>query len=84
MLIPHSNDKYLFSERARTRGWTSVFGETYVLLKAGNQLLQPETNFRHWLKQIAGDNYKQGQYNLHLQPITDIHLNKKLPAGNCR
>ena len=23
MLIPHSNDKYLFSERARIRGWTT-------------------------------------------------------------
>ena len=34
MLIPESNDKYLFSERARTSGWTQVFGETYLLVKA--------------------------------------------------
>ena len=33
-------------------------------------------------KQISGDHYVEGQYNVHLQPITDIHLNKKLPAGN--
>ncbi|HZI54307.1 MAG TPA: ABC transporter permease, partial [Chitinophagaceae bacterium] len=82
MLIPHSNDKYLFSERARTRGWTSVFGETYVLLKHGIHSAATESKFPGLVKKIAGDNYKEGQYNLHLQPITDIHLNKKLPAGN--
>lgn len=82
MLIPHSNEKYLFSERARTRGWTSVFGETYVLLKPGISQSATEAKFPALVKKIAGDNYKEGQYNLHLQPITDIHLNKHLPAGN--
>lgn len=82
MLIPHSNEKYLFSERARTRGWTSVFGETYVLLKQGMNAPGTEAKFTNLVKKIAGDNYKEGQYNLHLQLITDIHLNKKLPAGN--
>jgi putative ABC transport system permease protein len=82
MLIPHSNDKYLYSEAARTRGWTQVFGETYVLLKKGITGNRTEQKFPALVKQIAGDNYKEGQYNLHLQPITDIHLNKKLPAGN--
>ena len=81
MLIPHSNDKYLFSERARTSGWTQVYGETYVFLK--KELTERcRKKFPALIKQIAGDNYKEGQYNLHLQPITDIHLNKKLPAGN--
>ena len=82
MLIPHSNDKYLFSERARTRGWTSVFGETYVQLKTGVSTAETENKFPTLVKKIKGDNYKEGEYNLHLQPITDIHLNKKLPAGN--
>jgi putative ABC transport system permease protein len=82
MLIPQSNDKYLFSEATRTRGWTEVFGETYVLLKKGITGSVTEQKFPALIKQIAGNNYKEGQYNLHLQPITDIHLNKKLPAGN--
>ncbi len=82
MLIPHGNDKYLFSERARTRGWTSVFGETYVMLRQGISKAETENKFPALVKKIAGDNYKEGQYNLHLQPIADIHLNKKLPAGN--
>jgi putative ABC transport system permease protein len=82
LLIPHSNDKYLFSEGARTRGWQQVFGETYVLLKKGIEGNTTEKKFPALVKQIGGDNFKEGQYNLHLQPITDIHLNKKLPAGN--
>lgn len=82
MLIPHANDKYRFSERARTSGWTTVYGETYVLLKTGVSGVATEAKFPALVKKIAGDNYKEGQYNLHLQPITDIHLNKKLPAGN--
>ena len=82
MLIPHSNDKYLFSERARAQGWTQVFEETYVQLKTGISGNETEKKFPALVKKIAGENYKEGQYNLHLQPITDIHLNKKLPAGN--
>ncbi|HET6996722.1 MAG TPA: ABC transporter permease, partial [Chitinophagaceae bacterium] len=82
MLIPFSNDKYLYSEAARTRGWSQVFGETYVLLRQGRTAASTEPKFTAFIKQIAGNNYKEGQYNLHLQPITDIHLNKKLPAGN--
>ncbi|MFI5128743.1 MAG: ABC transporter permease [Chitinophagales bacterium] len=82
MLIPHSNDKYLYSESARTRGWQQVFGETYVLLKTGISGNATEKKFPALVKQIAGNRFKEGEYNLHLQPITDIHLNKKLPAGN--
>ena len=82
MLIPHSNEKYLFSERAITQGWTQVFEETYVQLKAGISPTDTEKKFPALVKKIAGEDYKEGEYNLHLQPITDIHLNKKLPAGN--
>ncbi len=82
ILIPHSNDHLLFSEGQRLRAWTQVFEETYVLVKKGVDGTSAEQKFPALVKKIAGDNYKEGQYNLHLQPITDIHLNKKLPAGN--
>jgi putative ABC transport system permease protein len=82
MLIPHANEKYIFSERAITSGWQQVFGETYVLLRKGAGKETTEAKLPGFVKQIAGDRFKEGQYNLHLQPITDIHLNKKLPAGN--
>ncbi len=82
MLIPHSNERQLFSQRSITSGWTSVFVETYVLTKDGSDGKQIESKIPALAKKIAGDNYKPGEYNVYFQPITDIHLNKKLPAGN--
>ncbi len=82
MLIPHSNERMLFSERSITSGWTSVFVETYVLAKEGSDGKQIEAKIPALAKKLAGDNYTPGEYNVHFQPITDIHLNKKLPAGN--
>ena len=60
MLIPHSNDKYLFSERARTRGWTSVFGETYVLLKHGIHSAALNQNSRALSKKLQVIIIKKG------------------------
>jgi len=82
LLIPHSNEQYIFSERAITRGWTNVFEETYLLVQKGNSGADVEKKIPDLVKKISGDDYKAGQYNILLQPITDIHLNNKLPAGN--
>ena len=82
MLIPHSNERYLFSERARSSGWTQVFEETYVLAKEGKDGADIEKKIPAMAKQIAGENYVEGQYNVYMQPMTGIHLDKKLPAGN--
>lgn len=82
MLIPHSNDHYFFSERARTQGWTSVFEETYLLLQNGKTGKDVEAKMTELAKKIAGDNYVEGEYNVKLQPITKIHLDKSLPSGN--
>ncbi len=82
LLIPHSNEHYLFSERARTRAWTNVFEETYVLLGKDKTGPEVEIQIPELIKRLTGDQYVEGQYNIHLQPITDIHLNNNLPAGN--
>jgi putative ABC transport system permease protein len=82
MLIPHANETYLFSEGARTRGWTNVFEESYLLVKKGKTGMDVEQKIPALAKKIAGDNYKPGEYNIHLQPIKKIHLDKTLPAGN--
>jgi putative ABC transport system permease protein len=82
MLIPHSNETFLFSEAARTSGWTSVFEETYFLAKQGKTGAQIESKVPEVGRKIAGDQYKPGQYNVLMQPITKIHLDKSLPAGN--
>ncbi|HEX5654649.1 MAG TPA: ABC transporter permease, partial [Chitinophagaceae bacterium] len=82
LLIPHSNDHYLFNERARTAGWTQVFEETYLLVKEGRTAADIERKIPAMVKQIAGEDYVEGQYNVYLQPLTAIHLDKQLPAAN--
>jgi putative ABC transport system permease protein len=81
-LIPHSNDKYLFSEATRTRGWSSVFEETYLVVRNGKTGLDVEKRIPDLAKKIAGDKYKPGAYNVRMQPMNAIHLDKSLPAGN--
>src|SRR5205085_7176026 len=41
-----------------------------------------ETKFPNMMKQVLGEDYKEGGFTIHLQPMTDIHLNTILPAGN--
>jgi putative ABC transport system permease protein len=80
-LIPFSNAKYIFSERAM-KAWFSVSSETYVLLKKGIDAEKLTKKFPSMVKQNLGENYKQGGYMITLQPITKIHLDTSLPAGN--
>lgn len=81
-LIPHSNDHYMYSQHQRTMAWSSVYQETYLLVQNGKSGKDVETKIPELAKKIAGDNYKENQYNVFLQPIADIHLNKSMPAGN--
>jgi putative ABC transport system permease protein len=81
MLIPFSNAKYLFRPGLFT-SWTNVYGETYILLKKGVNASALEKKFPGMVKQALGEDYKEGAFMVHLQPITDIHLNTVLPAGN--
>ena len=81
VLIPYANAKYLFRPGLFT-SWTNVFNETYVLLKKGVNASALEKKFSGMLKQVLGEDYKEGNFLIHLQPITGIHLNTVLPAGN--
>ncbi|HUR10691.1 MAG TPA: ABC transporter permease, partial [Flavitalea sp.] len=81
LLIPFSNQHFLFSEAARTRGWQNVSLESYALLKTGIDTSRVAAKIPAMVKQATGDRFKPGQYNLYLQPITDIHLNNQLPTG---
>ena len=80
LLIPYSNSKYLFRKGLFT-SWTNVFNETYVLLRKNVSALAMEKKFPGMVKQVLGEDYKEGAFVIHLQPITDIHLNTVLPAG---
>lgn len=80
ILIPFENSQFVMSERGRT-SWYNVFVETYVLLREDAQAAQAEAKFPDMMRQALGENYQEGEYNVGLQPLTDIHLNLDFPVG---
>ena len=82
MLIPFSNAPYFWSEKTRTHAWSNVSVETYVLLKKGASAIVANSKIPSVMQPLVAKNYRPGEYNVRLQPLTDIHLNNALPAGN--
>jgi len=80
-LISYDNAKYLFRPRM-FHNWFNIFNETYVLLHDDVSTAALEKKFPAMLKQQLGEDYGKEEYDLHLQAITNIHLNTALPAGN--
>jgi putative ABC transport system permease protein len=80
ILIPYSNEKFIFSERM-LHSWFNIFGETYVLLRKDVQPASLANKFQPMLKQQLGEDYGSEEFNMYLQPITTIHLDNSLPAG---
>src|SRR4030095_9828596 len=80
MLIPFSNASHIFGPRLFT-SWFNIFYETYVLLKDKVNSVALEKKFPGMMKQQLGEDYKEGGFMVYLQPITDIHLNNKVPPG---
>ena len=81
ILIPFANDTYFWSEKVRTRAWSQVFAETYVLLRKGATTASVEKKLPTLVQQLLGSRYKPGSYNIYLQPLTAIHLDTSLPSG---
>ncbi len=81
LLISYANAKYLFGKGGFT-SWFNVNTESYLLLKKAVAVADLEKKFPAMIKQYLGEDYKEGSFFFHLQPITDIHLNNALPAGN--
>lgn len=80
LMIPFSNSTKIFSANAH-RSWFNVYVETYVLLKENVSAESLEKKFPAMMKQTLGDDYTEGGFLVHLQPITNIHLNNTLPEG---
>jgi putative ABC transport system permease protein len=80
MLISYGHANKIFSPRAQ-QSWFNVYGETYVMLRKDARPAQLDARFPAMMKEALGEDYMEGGFNLYLQPIADIHLNNKLPAG---
>jgi putative ABC transport system permease protein len=81
ILFSYANDKLLFRE-GLLHSWLNIFNETYVLLKSNTNVANLEKKFPALLKQQLGEDYGTEEFYMHLQPLTAIHLDSSLPAGN--
>lgn len=79
ILIPFDHVRNYVRERALSN-WFSVFFETYVLLERALDANEIEQK----LQEVVRTHYPERSVNmvsLHLQPMSDIHLNPDLPSG---
>jgi putative ABC transport system permease protein len=80
ILISFANDKIVFRS-GMLHSWFNIFNETYVLLRKDANAGNLQKNFPSMLKQQLGNDYGTEQFDMYLQPLTDIHLNDSLPTG---
>ncbi|HEX8530203.1 MAG TPA: FtsX-like permease family protein, partial [Cytophagales bacterium] len=80
-LLPYENAKRIRSPRTLTAAWHNIEPDTYVLLREGTDAGQLETKFPGMVRTILGEKYKPGEYTVHLQALTDIHLRKGIPEA---
>lgn len=80
ILISDLNYPKLYSERTLTSGWFNITPETYVLLRSDVNVSQLESKLQPFMKTQLGPDF-DANYEVGLQPITDIHLNTYYPQG---
>jgi putative ABC transport system permease protein len=81
IMIPFSNDHYLWNEAMRTSRWLNVWVETYVLLKKGEIRSSIEDRMPAFLKDALANDYSADSYRIHFQPLSRIHMDSSLPEG---
>jgi putative ABC transport system permease protein len=79
-IIPFETLRQRFSERMFL-SWTNVSPETYVLLRDGVDPRALEAKIAPVIDGQVAQIYEPGEYQVGLQPLTDIHLNNAFPAG---
>lgn len=83
LLISDLNYPKLYSEQALTSGWFNINPETYIMLSEGTDVNALQEKFPALFKSVLGDDrFKESNYLVGLQPLTDIHLNTDFPVGN--
>lgn len=78
-LIPFSNSVDIWNEQIRTSGWTYVTVGTYVLLTEGADPSVVNSKIPAFMDPLVSKGYKAGEYNVTLQPLSDIHFGTTLP-----
>ncbi len=80
-LIPGAYAENIWQERVR-QNLFSVFAETFIRLSEGYDIAQLEAKMPALIQDVLGDEYVEGAYLPLFQPLTDIHLDTRFPAGS--
>ena len=76
-----------FYDESSFTAWFDIIPETYILLKEGEQATSVNNKMQDVVMgqlgdtQYGGNKVERDQYNILLQPLTDIHLNAEIPLG---
>ncbi|MCG8306134.1 MAG: ABC transporter permease [Cytophagales bacterium] len=75
LIAPYENAfEFIPADLGKT--WDASFGETYVLLHAGTDPGQASEKMAPVMKAALGDKYVEGDYEVHLQPMKELHFSK--------
>lgn len=80
MAISNENNLELFGEESLS-AWFNIIPETYVLLKKNVSSKSIDDNMQKVIMSYLSEEVNEGEYNIGLQPITDIHMNPEIPEG---
>ncbi|MBW3545908.1 MAG: ABC transporter permease, partial [Bacteroidetes bacterium] len=80
LLIPFSNAAHFWSEDLISSAWSNVSVNTYVLLQEGADREAVDAKIATIMNPLVAKNYKPGEYNVRLQPMSDLRTNSLLPA----
>ncbi len=81
ILMPIENLNMLIAERGR-ESWFNIYGSTFITLMEGTNPEQLKSKFSSMMeRELGSETYEETQYTIHLQPISDIHLNTELGGG---
>ncbi|MEM9329599.1 MAG: permease prefix domain 2-containing transporter [Bacteroidota bacterium] len=84
--ISAANTRSIYGDGAHS-AWFSIIPETYMLLKDGASINEVNEKMQDVVLSQMGDASYGGraidrdQYNIDLQPLTDIHLDPSVPLG---
>lgn len=80
MLLSYAVTDWFYSDRMK-QAWMNVSPETYVMLREGVEISSVEAKLPAVVNQLLGDRVEEGQYQVGLQPLLDIHMNPEIPQG---
>lgn len=80
MMVSNENKDLYYSSDAQ-QAWFNISAETYVLLKKGTDVKAAEAKLPVMIQTVLADMVEEGQFQLGMQTLEQIHLDPTYPAG---